>query len=34
MAAVQREISDLSIPLSRMAMFSAAICSSAMTPRV
>ena len=34
MAAVQREISARSMPLSRMAMFSAAICSSAMAPRV
>jgi hypothetical protein len=34
MAAVQREISARSMPLSRMAMFSAAICSSAITPRV
>ena len=34
MAAVQREISARSMPLSRMAMFRAAICSSAMAPRV
>ena len=33
-AAVQREISARSMPLSRMAMFRAAICSSAMAPRV
>ena len=34
MAVVQREISARSMPLSRIAMFSAAICSSAMAPRV
>ncbi len=34
MAAVQREISARSMPLSRMAMFRAAICSSAIAPRV
>ncbi len=33
-AAVQREISERSMPLSRMAMFRAAICSSAIAPRV
>ena len=33
-AAVQREISSRSMPLSRMAIASAAICSSATAPRV
>ena len=33
-AAVQRAISARSMPLSRIAMFSADICSSATTPRV
>ena len=34
MAAVHREISARSMPLSRIAMLRAAICSSAMAPRV
>ena len=34
MASVQREISRRSMPLSRMAMASADICSSATSPRV
>ncbi len=33
-AVVQRAISARSIPFRKIAMFSAAICSSAITPRV